>query len=120
MTVMSERLSRPPSRGDYPTTMWTEILSLRDPRSPEFRLRMNGLIQRYWKPVFHTIRAWWSKNEEQARDLTQEFFLRMLDGPIVAVADPARGTFRHYLEGCLRHFILNEIRSEKTVKRGGR
>jgi len=112
----------PDSRAEpspFPSTLWSQILSVGDPGSPEYRLRMDELIRRYWKPVYHTIRSGWTKAEEEARDLTQEFFVEILDGQLVGAADPSRGSFRHYLRGALRHFLLNVRRAERAEKRGG-
>ena len=103
----------------FPSTLWTEIISLRDPASPEYRARMNRLIQNYWRPVHQAVRLGWTRNEEEARDLTQEFFVSILEGKVVDTVDPARGSFRTYLRIALRHFLTDRKRSTQALKRGG-
>ena len=80
---------------------------------------MGWLIERYWRPVYWALRADSSVAANEARDLTQEFFIRLLDGHVIATVDPARGSFRSYLKGALRHFLLNELRDARAQKRGG-
>jgi len=103
----------------FPSTLWTDILSLQEPGDGATRERMERLIGRYWKPVYHAIRAWWSHNEEEARDLTQDFFLLILEGDVIARADPERGSFRHYLKCILRRFLVNDAVMRGRLKRGG-
>lgn len=57
---------------------------------------------------------------EDAQDLAQGFFQHLLSHNILAHADPSRGRFRSFLLGSLRHYISNETRKERAVKRGGR
>ena len=65
---------------------------------PEERQRaLEILIAAYWKPVYKYIRLRWDKDNEQAQDLTQEFFLRILEKEFLAqlrsAAGPACGLF---------------------------
>lgn len=76
------------------------------------------LCQLYWFPLYAFIRRR-GKDEEQARDLTQAFFARLLEGDRLAVADPARGRFRAFLLTSLRSFLANHADHQGAQKRGG-
>ena len=56
---------------------------------------------------------------EAARDLTQEFFARLLEGQWLRPADPQRGRFRSFLLRCLSRFLIDEWRRGTAQKRGG-
>jgi DNA-directed RNA polymerase specialized sigma24 family protein len=74
--------------------------------------------QAYWYPVYAHVRHRGYPIEE-ARDLTQEFFTRLIQHHWLEHADPARGKFRSYLYSALNHFLSNEWRKSHTAKRGG-
>ncbi len=103
----------------FPSTMWSEILSFREGDDAARRERLEQLARRYWKPVYWALRAEPSVTPEEAADLAQEFFLRLMEGRILAAADPDRGSFRKYLKACLRNFLLHELRDARALKRGG-
>jgi RNA polymerase sigma-70 factor (ECF subfamily) len=58
-------------------------------------------------------------NPEDAQDLTQEFFLRLLEQDWLAQADRQRGRFRTFLLAALSHFLANEWHKAHAKKRGG-
>ncbi len=103
----------------FPSTMWSEVLACRVDDPERRRERMGRLIERYWRPVYWALRADSGVKPEEARDLAQEFFIRILEGQVIASVDPSRGSFRQYLKGALRHFLMNELRNARTQKRGG-
>jgi len=78
------------------------------------------LIAQYWKPVYCVIRSSWAKSNEDAKDLTQEFFSRtVLEGDLARTFDPTRGSFRAFLKGALQNFMRNAARDASAQKRGG-
>jgi RNA polymerase sigma-70 factor (ECF subfamily) len=56
---------------------------------------------------------------EDAQDLTQEFFARLLAGNYVAAAEPGKGKFRWFLLCVVKRFLLKERDRVGTLKRGG-
>jgi hypothetical protein len=72
---------------------------------------MNALLRDYWKPVFAYIRAAWRKPVEDARDLTQAFFARLLEKGYLGTLRPDAGSFRGYLKTALRHFLVDAERA---------
>jgi RNA polymerase sigma-70 factor (ECF subfamily) len=76
------------------------------------------LCGRYWYPLYGYVRRRVG-NPEEARDLTQEFFARLLEKDVLATADPHRGRFRAFLLTACKNFITNEWERARTQKRGG-
>ncbi len=104
----------------FPATSPTMMEDLGSADPEIRRRRLQDLIARYWKPVYCVMRSSWARTNEDAKDLTQEFFIRsMLEGSLVRSFDPAKGSFRSFLKGALQHFMLNQARHEATLKRGG-
>lgn len=76
------------------------------------------LCARYWFPIYSFIRRKGSSPHD-AEDLTQQFFVRLLETNTLANADRGKGRFRNFLLGALVHFLSNESRKQRTRKRGG-
>lgn len=68
---------------------------------------MNRFITSYWKPVFYFLRAK-RYPVQAAEDLTQEFFLRVLERNWLQKADPQRGRFRSYFLKILTRFLSDQ------------
>ena len=76
------------------------------------------LCQIYWRPIFTFIyRRGYSAQD--AQDLTQDFFLVILEGTLLQSADPARGRFRSLLVKSLTNFLIDAAAKRQTRKRGG-
>jgi len=86
--------------------------------APEARAALGDLCEAYWTPVFRFL-CREGKDKDQSRELTQEFFSRILAGGGVENADPERGRFRSYLLGALKNFLSKQRRDERRLKRGG-
>lgn len=81
---------------------------------------LERLVEQYWKPVYVLIRRSRSITNEDAKDLTQEFFARVvLQGTLAERYVPGRGSFRAYLKGALRNFLAKQFRDGTRQKRGG-
>ena len=79
---------------------------------------LEQLCAAYWYPLYAFVRAS-GHGAEEARDLTQEFFARLLEKKWLADADPQRGRFRTFLLTAMKHFLTNEWHRTQTAKRGG-
>ena len=76
------------------------------------------LCQIYWRPIFSFIyRRGYSAPD--AQDLTQDFFVVMLEGSLLQSADPERGRFRSLLIKSLQNFLIDAQVKRRTQKRGG-
>ena len=103
----------------FPATAWSLLSRLRDPRDPRVQEYLNRMMQMYWRPIYKYVRIAWKRSNEDAKDLTQAFFIHLLEGDLLAKADPERGNFRKLLMTSLRNFLSNESRAGHAQKRGG-
>jgi RNA polymerase sigma factor (sigma-70 family) len=106
--------------GRFITTRWTLVAAAgADSSDPHGREALADLCQTYWPPLYAFLRRR-GHAPEDAQDLTQGFFARVLERHDVRAADPARGRFRSFLLSALQHYVINEHERETAVKRGGR
>ncbi len=103
--------------GAFLTTRWTRVLAARGD-TPEARIALGELCAAYWEPVFRFLRRE-GRDEDVARELTQEFVARLLAGGGFAGATPERGRFRSFLLGALKHFLADVREHRRAAKRGG-
>lgn len=101
----------------FRTTRWTQVLQARGD-STQAKAALSELCAAYYAPVFGFIRRN-APDEEAARDLTQEFFRRVLAGHGIEGVEPARGRFRSFLLGAVKHFLGDMHKYEHRQKHGG-
>jgi RNA polymerase sigma factor (sigma-70 family) len=106
-------------RGRFVTTRWSLVTAATGNCDPDGREALADLCQMYWPPLYAFLRRR-GHAPEDAQDLTQGFFARMLERQDFRAADPARGRFRSFLLASLQHFVINEHERATSVKRGGR
>jgi RNA polymerase sigma-70 factor (ECF subfamily) len=103
---------------DFATTHWSVVLAARDGASPQSRAALAALCATYWYPLYAFVRRW-GRDAEEPQDLTQGFFLRLLEKDALQLVDRAKGKFRSFLLASFRHFLLNEPDRARAQKRGG-
>jgi RNA polymerase sigma factor (sigma-70 family) len=101
----------------FATTRWSLIVAARG-EAPAARDALAELCQLYWYPLYAYIRRH-GHNENDARDLTQEFFTLLLERHDWTKLDQSRGRFRAFLLAACRHFLSNQRDRELALKRGG-
>ena len=79
---------------------------------------LESLCRDYWPPVYSFIRRR-GQGDEEAKDLTQEFFARLLEKRWLDGADPEQGKFRAYLLTMLKRFLADSHDHDTRQKRGG-
>jgi RNA polymerase sigma factor (sigma-70 family) len=107
-----------PGPSQFPTTRWTLLVAAGDPDHPEARSALVSLCENYWYPLYAYLRRR-GYPADQAQDLTQEFFIRVLEGRYLDRADPERGRFRSFLLSSLKFFVADEEDRNRALKRGG-
>jgi RNA polymerase sigma-70 factor (ECF subfamily) len=81
------------------------------------RAALEKLCRTYWYPLYaHARRR--GHSSENAKDLTQAFFLRLIEQQSIANADRDLGRFRSFLLGAMNHFLITEWKKARTQKRG--
>ena len=108
---MAKETSIGGSRGAFGNTRWTLILRARDEK------QLGEFLQNYWKPIYFYIRRK-GQDVEDAKDLTQSFFVDFMERDGLARVTKSKGRFRSYLLACLDHFLSNEYDRRKAQKRG--
>ena len=110
--------NRPGARGRFATTRWSLVLAAGGETGIRSTDAVATLCETYWYPVYAFIRRQ-GHDADASRDLTQEFFARVLEKNYFRDADPARGRFRTFLLSSIRHFLSNERDRAQALKRGG-
>lgn len=101
----------------FGSTQWSVVLaSARD--TAEGRRALEQLCRTYWLPIYGYLRRR-GQAPADAEDLTQGFFAYVLEGDFLQRPDPARGRFRGYLIGALRHFLARHFEQAGAAKGGG-
>ncbi len=108
--------SRPDHRpiGRIPVrTHWSVVIQAGPLTSPEARKALAELCEAYWYPIYAFIRR---KGNHQAKalDLTQSYFARLLEKPVIAAADQRKGRFRSFLRTDCQRFLISEYRGQKN------
>jgi RNA polymerase sigma-70 factor (ECF subfamily) len=103
---------------NFPTTHWSLVLNAGSAGMAEGRVALVSLCESYWYPLYAFIRRRGYPREE-ARDLTQDFVLRILEGRYLDRADPGKGRFRSFLLTSFRFFLSDEADRARAQKRGG-
>lgn len=108
-----------PGARRFATTRWSQVLAAGHAPTTVSREALASLCEVYWYPLYAYVRRW-GYDADEAQDLTQEFFSRLLEKHFLGDADPTRGRFRSFLLASLKHFLSNERDRASAVKRGGR
>jgi RNA polymerase sigma-70 factor (ECF subfamily) len=111
-------ISQHPAAPRFISTHWTVVLSAGDPSSPHAATALETLCRAYWYPLYAYVRRR-GHSTSQAQDITQEFFMQLLEHNWVARVDRHKGRFRSFLLMAMKRFLANEWDKVKTQKRGG-
>lgn len=103
----------------FPETTMGFVGGLAALEGPAYARALESLCLRYWKPAYSYLRIGWAKSNEEAKDLTQAFFVWLIEDPALRRYDASKGGFRVYLRVLLRHFAGRADRDTRRLKRGG-
>ncbi len=106
----------PPAGSAFRTTQWTRVLAARG-ESAESQAALGELCGHYYEPVLAFIRRS-GRDADAARELTQEFFARLLARQGLDTVEPGRGRFRSFLLGAVKHFLADARDRAHAAKRG--
>jgi len=107
-----------PGPSQFPATRWSLVVAAGDPHRKEARSALVSLCESYWYPLYAYLRRR-GYSSDQAQDLTQEFFVRMIEGRYLDRAEPEKGRFRAFLLTSLKFFVADEEDRRRAHKRGG-
>ena len=104
--------------GKFPATRWSAIVAARSTDAAERTRGLETVVEAYWKPIYKYVRIRWNKSNEDAKDLTQEFFSRLIEKNYLGDFDPSKARLRTFLRVCVDHFLGNEAKAATRLKRG--
>ena len=116
--MKADRSSLGDDQYQFHTTQWSMVLLSAQSHVPGFQAALSELCRIYWYPLYAYVRRRGYAPEE-AQDLTQGFFLHLLEHKTLGRADPLRGKFRSFLLGSLQNYLLTAAERARCLKRGG-
>jgi RNA polymerase sigma factor (sigma-70 family) len=102
----------------FTTTHWSVVLAAGQPDSAHAMAALEKLCRSYWYPLYAYVRRR-GYGPEDAEDLTQALFARLLEKNSLAAAHPDKGRFRSFLLGALKHLLADEQAKAHAKKRDG-
>jgi DNA-directed RNA polymerase specialized sigma24 family protein len=106
------------SGSPFPTTRWSLVARAGSLSSPAAREALDSLCRAYWFPIYAFIRRQ-QPDPEEARDLAQAYFARLLEKGLLASVDPTKGRFRSFLRTDCGYFLADQRDRDRAQKRGG-
>src|SRR4029453_12682526 len=104
-----------PGSSQFPTTRWTMVVAAGAPHRKEARSALVALCENYWYPLYAYLRRR-GYAADREKDLTPEFFIRMLEGRYLDRADPEKGRFRSFLLTSLKFFVADDTARSSGTK----
>ena len=114
----SQTMHTLPRSFQFPTTRWSLVVAAADSHRKDARSALVSLCEHYWYPLYAYLRRR-GYPADDAQDLTQEFFIRVLEGRYLDRADPEKGRFRSFILTSLKFFVADEADRDRARKRGG-
>lgn len=105
-------------RRPFPETDWSLVMRAGDPARGQQHLER--LMAAYWRPAYCYIRATSRRSVEDAKDITQAFFTRLLEKGHLDRLDRDRGSFRSFLRASLSNFLVDTHRREAARRPSGK
>ena len=102
----------------FHTTRWTLVIASARDQSEAGRAAFASLCQIYWYPLYAFARRR-GHSTHDAQDLTQGFFLHILEHRALSGVDRLKGKFRSFLLASFQNYLLVEARRAQRLKRGG-
>lgn len=102
----------------FDTTHWSLVAAAAAGDATHARQALADLCERYWYPLYAFVRRQ-GHSPDAAEDLTQAFFVQLLERRDIGRVDRSRGRFRSYLLASVKHFLINDALRQRAAKRGG-
>ena len=108
-----------PGGDRFPPTRRSVIEAVGSIDAEERERALETLCAAYWRPIYKYVRLRWNRPAEEAQDLTQGFFVEVLERELLKKFDPKKARLRTYLRVCVDSFVSNEDKASRRQKRGG-
>jgi RNA polymerase sigma factor (sigma-70 family) len=100
----------------FPKTRWSLVIGAGHRSSPAARNALATLCQAYWYPIYAFIRRK-GHTADDALDLTQSYFARLVEKGVIAAADQRKGRFRVFFRTDCQHFLIDHSRRKRVRAR---
>ena len=104
--------------GRFRTTRWSVVLLSAQSQAPDSEAALAELCRLYWYPLYAFVRRR-GYGPEDAQDLTQGFFLDLLERKGLVRVDPLKGRFRSFLLASMQNYLSKQADRVRCLKRGG-
>lgn len=104
--------------GEFPATRWSLVLQVRDASEATANGALEELCKLYWRPVYSFLRRQ-GNSPHDAEDLTQGFFVSLLQREAFAQVEEAKGRLRSFLLVAVKRFAASQHERNHALKRGG-
>ena len=104
--------------GWFKTTHWSVLQDASGGDPAQAGAALATLCQAYWYPLYTYVRRL-GHGPEDAKDLVQGFFAKLLEKEYIKSADREKGRFRTFLLTALQHYMAHEWNRANRQKRGG-
>src|ERR1051326_2981093 len=119
MSSLEEQSAEEAGRNDwFRTNHWSQVLLAGQSDSAQAREALAKLCQTYWYPLYVFVRRQ-GQGPEDAQDLVQGFFARLIEKNYVGDAQREKGRFRSFLLLALKRYMAKEWQAANRQKRGG-
>src|SRR5271165_6814953 len=104
--------------GGFRTTCWSVVLLSAQSQAPGSQAALAELCRLYWYPLYAFVR-YRGHSPQDAQDLTQGFFLHLLEHRALTHVDPLKGKFRSFMIASLQNYLSHQAELARRLKRGG-
>jgi RNA polymerase sigma factor (sigma-70 family) len=104
--------------GNFHTTRWTIVMRAAESQAPWGQSALADLCRLYWYPLYTFARRR-GRSPEDAQDLTQSFFLHMVEHRAFKGVDRLKGKFRSFLLASFQNHLSDAVARARRLKRGG-
>ncbi len=113
-----EQIAMMDQTAEFHTTRWSVIIAAAQNDTGAGKAALAKLCQVYWYPLYAFARRH-GYSPHDAQDLTQGFFLHLLENRAYTRVDQLKGKFRSFLLACFQNYISVEAQRARSLKRGG-
>jgi RNA polymerase sigma factor (sigma-70 family) len=103
----------------FPATHHSLIATVASENAFERMRALELIVASYWKPTYKYIRIKFQRSNEDAKDITQDFFSAAIGKQFFASFDSQKASFRTFMRMCIDRFVANEYKAATRLKRGG-
>jgi RNA polymerase sigma-70 factor (ECF subfamily) len=103
----------------FPDTRGSLVAAVRSPDEATRSRALATLAEAYWRPIYAYVRLHFRRGHEEAADLTQDFFARLVEKSLLARFDPEKARLRTYLRLAVDGLVANDVQARSRLKRGG-